>query len=235
MKTYKKGSFYFVELPEDVLEEYDEELDKVLKNTVALNKYGIVIDLKNTRYLSSFTLRILIKYHKAALSSGRSFSLLNLDAGLKKFLEAARLNSIFHVYASEDDLFRHTEDAEEPEAPAPEAGFTYDVADRGGIVVMRLSGLLEDVAQLKSFEEAVVNWVKEKKCRFIFNLERLNFIDSLCIGRFVKLNRFLITRGGKLVFCSASEMVRDFFNVLGLNHVLLILPDESAAAQELGQ
>jgi len=233
MKTYKKGSFFFIEFPEDVLEEYDEELDKILKNTIALNKYSIVIDLKNTSYLSSFTLRILIKYHKAALTAGRSFSLLNLDEELKKFLEMARLNSIFKVFASEDDLFKHAEEPPEPKGAG--GSFNHDISEHDGIVIVHLSGLLEDVAQMKNFEEAVVNCVKQQKYRFVFNLERLNFIDSLCIGRFVKLNRFLLTRGGKIVFCSASEVVRDFFNVLGLNHVLLIFPSELEAIRILSK
>ncbi len=236
MKTYKKGNFFFVELPEDLLEEYDEELEKILKNTVNLNKYNIVIDLKNTSYLSSFTLRILIKYHKIYQNAGRSFSFLHLDDELKKFLETAHLNSIFKMFSSEDDLFKNadglTGTGSEPDA---DEGFSFTIKERDGITIINFSGLLEDVVDMKKFEEAVVNRLKLKQYFFIFNLQHLGFIDSLCIGRFVKLNRFLITRNGKLVFCNASEMVRDFFNVLGLDNILQIFPTEDEAMKILGK
>lgn len=233
MKTYKKGSFFFVEFPEDLLEDYDEELEKILRNTLALNKYHVVVDLKNISYLSSFTLRILIKYHKIAADTGRSFALLHIDDELRKFLAAARLDSVFRIYPNEDELFRHADDV--PAAPGAEGpnDFTYAFRESGGAVVSDLSGMLEDVEDMRGFETALIERVKAKHYRFVFNLARLSFIDSLCIGRFVKLNRFLLSRSGKLAFCGMSDVVKDFFNVLGLNNLLLLCETEEEAIRKV--
>lgn len=233
MKTYKKGSFFFVEFPEDLLEDYDEELEQVLKNTIALNKYHIVVDLKNISYLSSFTLRILIKYHKAARDAGRSFSLLHLDDELRKFLAAARLDTVFPIFPNEEELFRHADDKSCAPGSADQNEFCFAFRMSGGAVIADLSGMLENVDDLRDFEAAVIEHVKARRFRFVFNLARLSFIDSLCIGRFVKLNRFLLSREGKLAFCGMSDIVKDFFNVLGLNSLLILCDTENDALQKV--
>ena len=74
MKSYKKGNYLFLEVSDDILENYETELEKILSNTAALNKHHVVLDLRHAAYLSSLSLRLLIKYHKILAQNNKALA-----------------------------------------------------------------------------------------------------------------------------------------------------------------
>ncbi len=232
MKTYKKGVYFYIELPDDLLDDYDDELEKIILNTIALNKYDIVIDLKNISYLSSFTLRIMMKGHRTALEKGRNFALVNIDDELRKFIAASRLDAVLPIYQNENEL------ALEGGHPHPHpldennnSGFAYTLKKEGSVIIAALTGVLEDASLLRGFEEAIIAKIKEGSVRYIFDLENLGFIDSIGIGRFVKLNRLLVSKKGFLIFCHPNDLIKDFLSVLGLNDLIQVCDDRASAIE----
>jgi anti-sigma B factor antagonist len=233
MKTYKKGVYFYAELPEDLLDDYDDELEKILKNAISLNKYDIVIDLRNVSYLSSFTLRILMKNHKAAVEVGRNLVLINIDDELRKFVSASRLDAVLPIYKDENEFaLEHNHPQPHPLEENTPKSFSYTLREQDGIIIADICGVLEDATILQNFEEAVFEKIKNGKTKFVFNLENLNFIDSLSIGRFVKLNRLLLTKNGKLIFCQPNELIKDFLSVLGLNDLIHVCETQTEAIKK---
>lgn len=233
MKTYKKGEFFFLEFPEDILEEYDEELEQILANTLTLNKYNVVADLASTRYLSTHTIRLIIKFHKGLEGAGKVFCVINAAEDILKLFEFTNLNKVLHLYPSENEMFSDLKHKAPPpeeaqKLPAQEA-FTYTLQDIGACTLVRMNGYIRNINEMKRFEEDVVRIVKGKKYNFVFNIEKITFIDSLGIGRFVKLQSFLKAKGGKVIFCCANDLVADFFNILGLNDRFLLFNTEEEA------
>ncbi|MFH0921077.1 MAG: STAS domain-containing protein, partial [Fibrobacterota bacterium] len=211
------------------LEDYESELEKILTNTAALNKYHIVLDLRQAAYLSSLSLRLLIKYHKIISQGGKVLALLCTDETITKYLAASKLDTLLKIFGDEEALFRaveHPENAAKQAIPAP---FSYSAQIHDSIVVALLSGFLRENAEMKAFEAEIVEHVRQKRLRFVFNLEKLNYIDSLAIGRFVKLANFLKSRGGKAVFCCGNEVVIDLFSAMGLMEALSICATENEA------
>ncbi|MBL8027836.1 MAG: STAS domain-containing protein [Fibrobacteres bacterium] len=230
MKTYKKGAYFYAELPEDLLDDYDDELEKILRNAINLNKYDIVIDLRNVSYLSSFTLRILMKNHKLAKEIGRNLVLVNIDEELKKFVSASRLDAVLPIYKDENEFAtEHNHPTPHPMDQNATSGFSFEFREQQEVVIADISGVLEDAAMLQKFETVLFEKIKNGKTKFIFNLENLSFIDSLSIGRFVKFNRLLLTKNGKLIFSQPNELIRDFLSVLGLNDLISVCDNPSDA------
>jgi anti-anti-sigma factor len=232
MKSYKKGNFFFLEVSDDILEDYEGELEKILTNTVALNKYHIVLDIRQAAYLSSLSLRLLIKYHKILAQNGKTLALLCTDEIITKYLAAAKLDTFLKIFPSEEALFKAVEHPEGAAEPVPAVPFSFVTQMHENVVVALLSGFVHDVTDIKVFEAGIVEFVRQKKLRFVFNLEKLNYIDSLAIGRFVKLNHFLHSHGGKAVFCCGNEVVMDLVHAMGLSETLACFEHEAEARAE---
>ncbi|OGS33916.1 MAG: hypothetical protein A2293_02425 [Elusimicrobia bacterium RIFOXYB2_FULL_49_7] len=241
MKTYKKGDLFFLEFPEDILEEYDEELDQILSKVASLGKYSMVANLKNARYLSTHTIRLLIKCHKSMESIGKSFYLIHPTDDILKLLEFTNLNKILCIYSDEHALFQALSgqtgtaalSSPPPSASPLQETFTYTLQDMDKFVLVRMSGYIRYFQEMKRFEEDIVNYVKRKHYNYVFNMEKITFIDSLGIARFVKLQNFLKSKNGRVVFCSPNELVTDFFNILGLANRFLLFSTEDEAFRHM--
>jgi anti-anti-sigma factor len=171
-----------------------------------------------------------MKNHKSALEVGRNLVLVNIDDELRKFVAASRLDAVLPIYKSETDFaIEHSHPQPHPSDESTPTAFSFNLQEQSGIIVADLCGMLEDAAMLQNFEEAVFEKIKSGRLKFIFNLENLNFIDSLSIGRFVKLNRLLLSKNGKLVFCKPNELIKDFLSVLGLNDLISVCDDRNQA------
>ena len=235
MKTYKKGDYFFLEFPEDILAEYDEELDQILKTTIDLKKFHIVLDLKNTKFLSSLTLRIIIKYQKAVQAAEKSLFIINPDSEIISLLETTNIDKILKIFDSEEEMFKAISEQRQGDAQTPEedeAGpgeFTYELKEHDQVVVVRMAGFIRKLSDMLQFEEEVISYIKQNKLNFLFNLEMITFMDSSSMGRFVKLNHFLKSKGGKVAFCSPSEIVQDFFKILGLEKMFQVFQTEEEA------
>ncbi|MBI5649142.1 MAG: STAS domain-containing protein [Chloroflexi bacterium] len=75
-------------------------LDEELKTHIAAGRIHLIVDLKETRYVSSNGMRVLLAAHKRAQKFGGGLVLCCLTPRLIEIFEMAGFDRVFAVYAS---------------------------------------------------------------------------------------------------------------------------------------
>jgi len=76
-----------------------EEILKTLKN-----KENILVDLSEVSYIDSSGIASLVEGYQMSKKSEQSFGLLSVSNAAMQVLKLARLDSVFPIYASVDDV-----------------------------------------------------------------------------------------------------------------------------------
>lgn len=86
----------------------------------------------------------------------------------------------------------------------------FALSEDQGAVVARLSRpQLTEQDNLEQFEQELTTLVETYGVRkLILNLERLNYVTSHAIGKFISLHKRMQRAEGTLVMCSAGDEVR---------------------------
>lgn len=101
--------------PEYVILKLSEKLDTVVAETfeVMLNdlihkdKRHIIIDFKESNYLSSMGLRVLFSASRVLKEQGRRLILINVDPTVMKVINIADCAELFEIFDSEDNAVRN--------------------------------------------------------------------------------------------------------------------------------
>ncbi|GAK50793.1 anti-sigma factor antagonist [Candidatus Moduliflexus flocculans] len=104
-------------------------------------------------------------------------------------------------------------------------------------VIVRIDGPLDTVASY-NFQEKMERLLQSGVCKFVVNLEHLEYISSAGIGIFPGLSQDLKQKNGGLVFANVSPKIVKLFEMIGLTTIFPIrgtteealkefLPDES--------
>ena len=73
-----------------------------LKQHLANGHIHFLIDLSDTRYISSNGLRVLLAAHKQANRSGGALKLCGLDARLTEIFEMAGFDRVFEIFSTRE-------------------------------------------------------------------------------------------------------------------------------------
>lgn len=76
-----------------------EEILKTLKN-----KENILVDLSEVTYIDSSGIASLVEGYQLSKKAGLSFALLSVSNAAMQVLKLARLDSVFPIYGSVDDV-----------------------------------------------------------------------------------------------------------------------------------
>ena len=100
-----KEGILFVYLTGDLLGETNGmELIDILNEKVTIHVHNCVIDLSSVRYMSSTGIGVLITALTKIKNKGGELVLLNPTEQILKLLTITKLNLIFQVYASEEEV-----------------------------------------------------------------------------------------------------------------------------------
>jgi anti-anti-sigma factor len=77
-------------------------LEAELKQHLANGQIHFLIDLSETRYISSNGLRVLLAAHKQASKSGGALKLCGLDTRLKEIFEMAGFDRVFEILSTRE-------------------------------------------------------------------------------------------------------------------------------------
>lgn len=92
--------------------------------------------------------------------------------------------------------------------------------ERGNVLIVRLESESLDAKQTSEFKEKILQLIHEKKPEgIVFDLERLQFIDSSGLGAFLSLLRKLNSYGGYLCFARMSKSVKTIFELVSMQKI----------------
>lgn len=114
---------------------------------------------------------------------------------------------------------------------------THDLEreDQGDVTVVRVkTPRLYDDAGTRDIFNSVSLLVSELgRNKIVLNLQPVEYIDSLTVGKLVMLNRRTQAAGGGLALCYLQPVVDDILEATHLKHLMKITADEEAAVRLL--
>lgn len=100
----------------------------------------------------------------------------------------------------------------------------------GEVLFYRLTGSLEtgNVAEAKEFIAPV--WEKDEP-QILFDLARVEYVDSAGLGFLIGTLRRAAQSGGSLKLCGLSAYLTGVFGIVNLQNILETFPDKEAALE----
>jgi anti-sigma B factor antagonist len=112
---------------------------------------------------------------------------------------------------------------------------TIDAKDLGdGVGVIELEGEV-DVANTPQVREAALRLISGGVKNLVTDLSRVEYMDSSGLGMLVGLLKRLKESDGRLLVAAAQPRVKRLFEITGLEKVLPLYDDASAALKEVGR
>lgn len=80
-----------------------------------------------------------------------------------------------------------------------------------------------DVKDAAQFKQSVLNLINEtEKNRIVFDLNKLNFIDSSGVGIFLSILRFVNSRGGEVKLSGITQPIRTILELVSMHKIFEI-------------
>jgi anti-sigma B factor antagonist len=104
----------------------------------------------------------------------------------------------------------------------------------GSVTVVAFAGEF-DAMDLPAVDAEMEGIIQEGCTKLVFNLRDMTFINSTWISYLIKTERDLKARGGELVLSEPSRFFQRVGQVLGIERVFTIVPDDRAALEHFGE
>ena len=111
--------------------------------------------------------------------------------------------------------------------------FTFELVHLETAVIIRCSGTLVEAAAFARLRRAVTDSLAERR-HIVFDLAKVDYIDSFGLGGLVSLLSTVQLRGGDLRLCAVCQNVARVLTVTHLDQVLYMHPTDSDALMALG-
>jgi anti-sigma B factor antagonist len=116
--------------------------------------------------------------------------------------------------------------------PPPDAGFSFDVADRDDIAIVRATGELDLSAD--PLLGATLALAEARERPVVADLTAVTFCGSSTLGQLAVTATRLTAAGRPLVVVAAEKVVLRPLRLLGMDRYFTVVPDLAAALRHLG-
>jgi anti-anti-sigma factor len=112
---------------------------------------------------------------------------------------------------------------------------TLEREDIGDVTVLRLRArmLPSDESTEKVFAKAYAVVDDDRRCKLILNMNGVDFLASVAIGKLISLMRKARTAGGTLILCSVSPTVAGILHITKLSDIMPVYANEREAVEAL--
>jgi anti-anti-sigma factor len=100
-------------------------------------------------------------------------------------------------------------------------------SNKGKIRVITLVGQFWQKEDLKAFESAVEDSIREGICHAVIDIDHLSFVNSMGLGMFVNAYRRFTDAGGVMVLYKPRSGVLEMLEVSGFEEFMPIAGDQS--------
>ena len=114
-------------------------------------------------------------------------------------------------------------------------GFQLEAREIGGIVVVDAVGKLTLTDGQTKLRDLIHVSTGDGAKKFIFNLARVEFIDSYGIGELARCYSVVRRMGGEIKLAGANQKVLDVLEISRMNKLFEIYAEDAAALQAFGR
>ncbi len=101
----------------------------------------------------------------------------------------------------------------------------------GSVVVLACSGSL-DADNVALFKKRVAELFDGGSSKFVLDVSKLNFIDSMGLGAMISLLRRTRERSGDVKTCGLAKEVKEIFEITRLNKLFDVCKDVDSAVKK---
>ena len=94
----------------------------------------------------------------------------------------------------------------------------------GNILIVKSSNPLATISSAVKFKNFIMENIDKGELNIIFDLEKIEMIDSTFLGSMVVVHRKLVLVGSKLILSNANESVKLLLGLTKLNEAFEIYP-----------
>jgi anti-anti-sigma factor len=223
----KHGALWIV-LPNSITMENSRDVENGIMAAAGPDAARVVVDLSGTGTLFSSGLGLLIRVRKQVCDRKGYICLVNVSRKIKSLLEEVHLDRIFDIFATDVEFEISQKDIVRNKLFGTNIGFVFAACRENGLYRINLSGYLtydQDLSHLKGFvPEASVPG-------YVFDLAGLDLIDSTGFGIISRLLTDIKNAGGFSVAYGANDIIADLINLVSLQEMISLFPDERSALQ----
>jgi anti-anti-sigma factor len=111
-----------------------------------------------------------------------------------------------------------------------EGGMEFSQEESDGVLVINLDGENLDASEAPHFKERIIDCITNcKNPRVVFNLDKLQFIDSSGLGALLSILRFVNSQNGDLRLACMANPVRTMFQIVRMHRLFEIYPTPQEA------
>ncbi len=103
-KSEKNNDYTVIKLTRRFDTTISDEIEAILNELYAKGQYDIIIDFKESNYLSSMGLRVLFSVSRLLSEHNKKLTIVNAGSTVMKVINIADCASLFNIYPTEDDL-----------------------------------------------------------------------------------------------------------------------------------
>jgi len=187
----------------------------------------LVFDFKDTGFIDSSTIGILITINRKCKSSDVSMSLRNINKEIRELFSDTGLSTLFTieddgaVNEASVDLFLENLDVR--------LDMEKDV--KNGVCIFHLNGVFNHPDGSNYFKQQVLLAIVDHE-KILLDFEHLTFFDSLSVSVVLSMFRLLSRTGGSLRFCNANYLVNDLFSSLNIDQIIPVFKTVDDALAE---
>ncbi len=120
--------------------------------------------------------------------------------------------------------------------PQPTTGNRYQhiaVEPHGDVCFVRLLGPFNQEPRINAMADELVHLITEAGCRkLVVNMERLDYLFSVMLGRLEYVRRHLDERGGRMKLCNVAPLVHEVFVKSKMAHRFDFAPNIASAISD---
>lgn len=103
---------------------------------------------------------------------------------------------------------------------------------QGNILIITMQEERLDAMSAPSFKEEALNLIQQMgQTKVVFDLSRLQFIDSSGLGAFLAVQRMLNKQEGKLKLANLNKPIQTMFEIVSMHRIFDIFPTVEEAVK----
>jgi anti-anti-sigma factor len=211
----EEGTIDVVRLPERLTHSLNSELYNHVNDSISNGRTRIAMDFKNTTYVGTSCIGVLISLSHLLKEKGGSLSLRNLVGTVKELFENTYMDEIFSI----ENSHGVTKPKFDVYDPAHDSQTEIIHENLGHVYILRLKGVVSFPNGARLLEKEFLLAI-EKHSKFLISFEQVSFIDSTSVSILVGMFKLISDTGGSMRIYGSNNMIEDIFTALKVDTII---------------
>lgn len=225
-----RRQFIWITLPRELNMDNCQDIEKQIIERLQIKNPKVVIDCCNIQYVYSSGIGLLIRIRNFIVKNEGSFWLVNVSKACRENFLSLRLEKILSIFATDVEFELSQNEIWEEELSKDTIPFLCICQLENTVYRITLVGKMIAVNDLSAFRN--ICYI-ESISKYVFDLTGLEMLDSQGIYLFLECINTLQKHNVKCSAFGVNSIIRELFNLCGIDELIMLCENESSALQIL--